>query len=102
MMNFRAVQAIYTFEMSRAARTWMQSIVSPVISTSLYFEVFGAAIGARITEIEGGTEPGLAGGEGRGHDQKLEAARVIAKIKNKRARPLQVAPRWCGGGGREN
>jgi ABC-2 type transport system permease protein len=53
MMNFRAVQAIYMFEMSRAARTWMQSIVSPVISTSLYFVVFGAAIGARITEIEG-------------------------------------------------
>jgi ABC-2 type transport system permease protein len=52
-MNFRAVQAIYLFEMSRAARTWMQSIVSPVISTSLYFVVFGAAIGGRITEIEG-------------------------------------------------
>jgi ABC-2 type transport system permease protein len=53
MMNFRAVRAIYVFEMSRAGRTWMQSIVSPVISTSLYFVVFGAAIGARITEIEG-------------------------------------------------
>jgi ABC-2 type transport system permease protein len=53
MINFRAVQAIYLFEMSRAARTWMQSIVSPVISTSLYFIVFGAAIGSRITEIEG-------------------------------------------------
>jgi ABC-2 type transport system permease protein len=53
MMNFRAVQAIYIFEMSRAARTWMQSVVSPVISTSLYFVVFGAAIGSRITEIEG-------------------------------------------------
>lgn len=53
MTNFRAVQAIYMFEMSRAARTWMQSIVSPVISTSLYFVVFGAAIGARISEIEG-------------------------------------------------
>ncbi len=52
-MNWRAVQAIYMFEMSRAARTWMQSIVSPVISTSLYFVVFGAAIGSRITEIEG-------------------------------------------------
>lgn len=53
MMNLRAVQAIYVFEMSRAGRTWMQSIVSPVISTSLYFIVFGAAIGSRITEIEG-------------------------------------------------
>jgi ABC-2 type transport system permease protein len=52
-MNFHAVRAIYMFEMSRAARTWMQSIVSPVISTSLYFIVFGAAIGSRITEIEG-------------------------------------------------
>jgi ABC-2 type transport system permease protein len=52
-MNFRGVQAIYLFEMSRTGRTLLQSIVSPVISTSLYFVVFGAAIGSRITEIEG-------------------------------------------------
>src|ERR1044071_3163808 len=52
-MNFRAVRAIYVFEMARTARTIMQSIVSPVISTSLYFVVFGAAIGSRITEIDG-------------------------------------------------
>src|SRR3989440_12959376 len=52
-MNLRAVAAIYTFEMARAGRTVLQSIVSPVISTSLYFVVFGAAIGSRITEIEG-------------------------------------------------
>ncbi|MGA7544416.1 MAG: ABC transporter permease [Methyloceanibacter sp.] len=52
-MNLPAVRAIYTFEMARAQRTLMQSIVSPVISTSLYFVVFGAAIGSRITEIEG-------------------------------------------------
>src|SRR6476659_5741163 len=52
-MNLRAVQAIYRFEMARTGRTIWQSIVSPVISTSLYFVVFGAAIGSRITEIEG-------------------------------------------------
>jgi ABC-2 type transport system permease protein len=52
-MNFRAVHAIYTFEMARTGRTLLQSIVSPVIATSLYFVVFGAAIGSRITEIEG-------------------------------------------------
>src|SRR4051794_6021438 len=52
-MNLRAAFAIYTFEMARTGRTLMQSIVSPVISTSLYFVVFGAAIGSRITEIEG-------------------------------------------------
>ena len=52
-MNLRAVRAIYKFEMSRTARTLAQSIVSPVISTSLYFVVFGAAMGSRITEIEG-------------------------------------------------
>jgi ABC-2 type transport system permease protein len=52
-MNLRAVQAIYVFEMARTARTLLQSIVSPVISTSLYFVVFGAAIGSRITEIGG-------------------------------------------------
>jgi ABC-2 type transport system permease protein len=52
-MNFRAVLAIYKFEMARTGRTLLQSIVSPVISTSLYFVVFGAAIGSRITEIEG-------------------------------------------------
>src|SRR3981189_1486780 len=54
-MNLYAVQAIYRFEMARAGRTLFQSIVSPVISTSLYFIVFGAAIGTRITEIEGVT-----------------------------------------------
>jgi ABC-2 type transport system permease protein len=53
MMNVRAVRAIYRFEMARTGRTLLQSIVSPVISTSLYFVVFGAAIGSRITEIEG-------------------------------------------------
>ena len=52
-MNFRAVRAIYLFEMSRTGRTLLQSIVSPVISTSLYFIVFGAAIGSRMSEIEG-------------------------------------------------
>jgi len=52
-MNFYAVRAIYRFEMARAWRTLFQSIVSPVLSTSLYFIVFGAAIGSRITEIEG-------------------------------------------------
>ena len=52
-MNLRAVRAIYRFEMARTGRTLMQSIISPVISTSLYFVVFGAAIGSRITEIEG-------------------------------------------------
>src|ERR1700692_3271086 len=52
-MNLRAVQAIYRFEMARTGRTIWQSIVSPVLSTSLYFVVFGAAIGTRITEIEG-------------------------------------------------
>src|SRR5579883_3164160 len=52
-MNLRAVRAIYKFEMARTGRTLAQSIVSPVISTSLYFVVFGAAIGSRIPEIEG-------------------------------------------------
>ena len=52
-MNWRAVQAIYTFEMARTGRTLMQSILSPVLSTSLYFVVFGGAIGSRITEVEG-------------------------------------------------
>jgi ABC-2 type transport system permease protein len=52
-MNFPAIRAIYTFEMARARRTLMQSIVSPVVATSLYFVVFGAAIGSRISEIEG-------------------------------------------------
>ena len=52
-MNFHAIRAIYTFEMARTFRTLLQSIVSPVISTSLYFVVFGAAIGSRITDIEG-------------------------------------------------
>jgi len=52
-MNLRAVRAIYATEMARAGRTVLQSIVSPVISTSLYFIVFGAAIGTRIAQVEG-------------------------------------------------
>jgi ABC-2 type transport system permease protein len=52
-MNLYAVRAIYVYEMARTGRTLFQSVVSPVISTSLYFIVFGAAIGSRITQIEG-------------------------------------------------
>jgi ABC-2 type transport system permease protein len=52
-MNVHAIRAIYRFEMARTWRTLLQSIVSPVISTSLYFVVFGAAIGSRITQIDG-------------------------------------------------
>lgn len=52
-MNLRAVKAIYLFEMSRTWRTLFQSVASPVISTSLYFVVFGAAIGSRISSIDG-------------------------------------------------
>jgi ABC-2 type transport system permease protein len=52
-MNLYAVRAIYMYEMARTGRTLFQSVVSPVISTSLYFIVFGAAIGTRIAEIEG-------------------------------------------------
>jgi len=52
-MNLYAVRAIYMYEMARTGRTLLQSILAPVISTSLYFIVFGAAIGSRITQIEG-------------------------------------------------
>ncbi len=52
-MNLYAIYAIYRFEMARFGRTLMQSIFSPVMSTSLYFVVFGAAIGSRMVEIDG-------------------------------------------------
>ena len=52
-MNFHAIRVIYVYEMNRFFRTIMESLLSPVISTSLYFVVFGAAIGSRITEVEG-------------------------------------------------
>ena len=52
-MNWQGVKAIYLHEMERMRRTLFQSIVSPLISTSLYFIVFGSAIGSKITEIEG-------------------------------------------------
>ncbi|MGP8123667.1 MAG: ABC transporter permease [Xanthobacteraceae bacterium] len=52
-MNLYGVLAIYRFEMARTKRTVFQSIVSPVLSTSLYFVVFGAAIGSRMPEIQG-------------------------------------------------
>lgn len=53
MINFFAIVAIFKYEMARAFRTALQSIISPVISTSLYFVVFGAAIGSRIESVEG-------------------------------------------------
>jgi len=52
-MNLHAVRAIYHFEMARTRRTLLQSVVSPVLSTSLYFVVFGSAIGGRIQEVDG-------------------------------------------------
>jgi ABC-2 type transport system permease protein len=52
-VNRHAIRAIYVFEMSRTFRTLLQSIASPVISTSLYFVVFGSAIGSRMAEIDG-------------------------------------------------
>ena len=52
-MNVHAIRAIYLFEMARTWRTLLQSIVAPVIETSLYFVVFGAAIGSRMTAIGG-------------------------------------------------
>ncbi|HEX4765882.1 MAG TPA: ABC transporter permease [Lichenihabitans sp.] len=52
-MNWRAVEAIYKFEMARAWRTLFQSVVSPVLSTTLYFVVFGAALGSRIQQVDG-------------------------------------------------
>lgn len=64
-MNFYAVRSIYIFELARTWRTLMQSIASPILSTSLYFVVFGAAIGSKVGDIEGVTYgafivPGLA------------------------------------------
>ena len=53
ILNTHAIRAIYLFEMARAFRTLMQSILSPVVSTSLYFVVFGSAIGSRMAEIDG-------------------------------------------------
>jgi len=52
-VNLHAIRAIFLYEMARTARTLLQSIVAPVVSTSLYFVVFGAAIGTRIAQIEG-------------------------------------------------
>lgn len=52
-MNFYAIKSIYSFEMARFFRTLAQSLISPVLSTSLYFIVFGAAIGSRIEEVDG-------------------------------------------------
>ncbi len=52
-MNWRAIRAIYMFEMHRTWRTLMQSVLAPVVSTSLYFVVFGSAIGSRMTSVEG-------------------------------------------------
>ena len=53
MLNYYGIRAIYLFEMARTRRTLMQSVIAPVISTCLYFIVFGSAIGSRISQMEG-------------------------------------------------
>lgn len=53
MINYQAIRVIYKYEMLRAWHTLLQTLAAPVISTSLYFVVFGAAIGSRIQEVEG-------------------------------------------------
>ena len=55
MINYLAIKAIYSHEMNRTKRTILQSIISPILSTSLYFVIFGSAIGSRIKEIDGVT-----------------------------------------------
>ena len=98
-MNLRAVQAIYRFEMARTGRTIWQSIVSPVISTSLYFVVFGAAIGSRITEIEGVSYgafivPGLImriKGVRKEYAELLQAAGVDTVKELKYRNPINLA-----------
>ena len=52
-MNFPAIRSIYIFEMQRTWRTLLQSVVSPVLSTALYFVVFGGAIGSRMSSVNG-------------------------------------------------
>ena len=52
-MNFEAIKAIYYYEMARTRRTMLQSVVSPVITTALYFIVFGAAVGPRMEAVGG-------------------------------------------------
>jgi len=52
-VNFEAIRAIYYYEMARTRRTLLQSVISPVVSTALYFIVFGAAVGSRIQEVDG-------------------------------------------------
>ncbi len=59
-MNITAVKVIYKYEMLRAWETMLQTIISPVISTALYFVVFGSAIGTRIEQVEGETLQRLA------------------------------------------
>ena len=53
MMNFRAIKVIYLHEMLRFWQTLFQSVASPILSTALYFVVFGAAIGSRISDVDG-------------------------------------------------
>ena len=73
-MNWRAIRAIYRYEMARTFRTILQSLVSPVISTSLYFVVFGTAIGSRIEEVEG-VEYGAFIVPGPDHADRADAER---------------------------
>src|SRR3546814_3271967 len=92
-MNVHAIRAIYRFEMARTFRTLMQSIASPVLSTSLYFVVFGAAIGSRVGAIDGISYgafiiPGLVMLRSEEHTSELQSLMRISYavfcLKNKK------------------
>ena len=96
-MNLHAMRAIYRFEMARTRRTLMQSVISPVISTSLYFVVFGAAIGSRIPEV-GGISYGGVPRRCLEHSllRLLKCARRWGCELSMCVRPATSARRWSG------
>jgi hypothetical protein len=80
-MNWRAIWSIYLFEMARTFRTLAQSVVSPVLSTSLYFVVFGSAIGSRIEEVEG-VSYGAFHRAGPDHADGADAERLQRRLRH--------------------
>ena len=81
-MNVRAIAAIYQFEMARTFRTLAQSIAAPVISSALYFIVFGSAIGNRMMDIEG--EEDESENEPEKHSKKSKKMQKKDKVSKKK------------------
>ena len=90
MINYKAIIAIYFHEIERTKRTIFQSIISPILTTSLYFIIFGSAIGSRIKEIDTIAAPGKAKATGKPDPNAKAIVKISINKKKSSIKPLNL------------